>query len=65
MTMLSFRVPDDEVAEVRRWADALGVDRSEILRDALYRHLVVLKGEADAERWQQQPAMTRHAGPSH
>jgi hypothetical protein len=31
-------------------------DRSEILRDALRRHLVVLKGEAEAERWQQQPA---------
>lgn len=56
MTMLSFRVPDDDAAEVRRWAEALGVDRSEILRDALHRHLVVLKGEADAHRWQQLPA---------
>jgi hypothetical protein len=25
-------------------------------RYALHRHLVVLSGEADAERWQQQPA---------
>lgn len=56
MTMLSFRVPDDDAADVQRWADALGVDRSEILRDALHRHLVVLEGEADADRWQQQPA---------
>jgi predicted transcriptional regulator len=56
MTMFSFRVPDDEAAEVQRWAEALGVDRSEILRDALHRHLVVLKGEADAERWLQLPA---------
>jgi predicted transcriptional regulator len=56
MTMLSFRVPDDDAAEVQQWADALGVDRSEILRDALHRHLVVLKGEADAQRWEQQPA---------
>jgi antitoxin MazE2 len=55
MTMLSFRVPDDEAEAVQRWADALGVDRSEILRDALHRHLVVLSGEAEAERWQQQP----------
>jgi len=56
MTMLSFRVPDEDAAEVQRWAEALGVDRSEILRDAVHRHLVVLKGESDAERWQKQPA---------
>jgi len=56
MTMLSFRVPDEEADAVQHWADALGVDRSEILRDALHRHLVVLSGEADAERWRQQPA---------
>jgi predicted transcriptional regulator len=56
MTMLSFRLPDDEAVAVQRWADALGVDRSEILRDAIHRHLAVLQSEADAERWQQQPA---------
>jgi predicted transcriptional regulator len=56
MTMLSFRVPDDDAAEIQRWAQALGVDRSEILRDALHRHLVVLNGESDAEKWWQHPA---------
>jgi predicted transcriptional regulator len=56
MTMLSFRVPDDDAAAIAQWAEALGVDRSEILRDAVHRHLVVLETEADAERWQQQPA---------
>jgi predicted transcriptional regulator len=56
MTMLSFRVADDDADAVQRWADALGVDRSEILRDALHRHLVVLNGEADARRWEQRPA---------
>ena len=56
MTMLSFRVPDDDAAEVQRWAQALGVDRSEILRDALHRHLVLLNGESDAEKWERQPA---------
>ena len=56
MTMLSFRVPDEDAALVQHWADALGVDRSEILRDALHSHLVVLSGEADAGTWQQQPA---------
>ena len=53
--MLSFRAPDDDAAEVQRWAEALGVDRSEILRDALHRHLVVLNAEADADRWRRQP----------
>ena len=37
MTMLSFRVQDDEAAEIQRSAEALGVDRSEILRDAVHR----------------------------
>ncbi|HTX70516.1 MAG TPA: ribbon-helix-helix domain-containing protein [Solirubrobacteraceae bacterium] len=55
MTMLSFRVADDEAAAVQRWADALGVDRSEILRDALHRHLVALSGESDAEAWARTP----------
>lgn len=53
--MLSFRVPDQEAAEVQRWADALGVDRSEILRDALHRHLVALSGESDADAWERAP----------
>ena len=52
MTMLSFRVSDDEAAEVQRWAQALGIDRSEILRDALHQHLVGLSGEHDAEVWE-------------
>ena len=56
MTMLSFRVPDDDAAAIQQWAEALGIDRSEILRDAVHRHLVLLKTETDAERWQQQPA---------
>lgn len=56
MTMLSFRVADEDAAEVKRWADALGVDKSEILRDALHRHLVVLNGEWDAEIWRREPA---------
>jgi predicted transcriptional regulator len=55
MTMLSFRVSDHEAAEVQRWAEALGTDRSEILRDALHRHLVGLSGEHDAQVWQRAP----------
>ncbi len=56
MTMLSFRVGDDEAAEAQRVAEALGVDRSQLLREALHRHLVGLRGELDAERWEASPA---------
>ncbi len=55
MTMLSFRVNDADASDAQRWADRLGVDRSELLRDALRRHLVRLAGELDVERWQAQP----------
>ncbi len=55
MTMVSFRVKDDEAAALQRWARALGVDRSELLRDALHRHLAALSSENDIEAWQRQP----------
>ncbi len=55
MTMLSFRVGSEEAAEAQRWADRLGVDRSELLREALRRHLVRLASEDDAETWADQP----------
>jgi hypothetical protein len=53
--MLSFRVRDDEAAAVQRWAEALGVDRSEILRDALHRHLVALSSDHEADAWARTP----------
>jgi antitoxin MazE2 len=55
MTMLSFRVADDEAVEVQRWAKALGLDRSELLREALHRHLVRLRSEGDASAWERIP----------
>jgi Arc/MetJ-type ribon-helix-helix transcriptional regulator len=55
MTMLSFRVGDRDADEVRRWAQALGIDRSELLREALRRHLDRLASEDDAERWAAAP----------
>jgi hypothetical protein len=51
MTMLSFRVGVDEAAKARQWADRLGVDRSELLRDALRLHLVRLAAEDDVTTW--------------
>lgn len=56
MTMLSFRTADDEAVEAQRWAEALGVDRSELLREALHRHLVGLRGEHDGAKWEESPA---------
>jgi len=56
MTMLSFRVPDADAAEAQSWAEALGIDRSELLREALHRHLAALRGEDDASKWERSPA---------
>ena len=55
MTMLSFRVNADEAADAQRWAERLGVDRSELLREALRRHLLRLASESDATLWEEQP----------
>lgn len=55
MTMLSFRVAEADAQGAQSWAQRLGVDRSELLRDALRRHLHRLASEMDAETWQEQP----------
>lgn len=55
MTMLSFRVEDRDAEEAQRWAKALGVDRSELLREALRLHLDRLASEGDPDRWTASP----------
>lgn len=55
MTMLSFRVEDTEAEDAQQWAERLGVDRSELLRQALRRHLDRLRSEDDAQRWVAKP----------
>jgi len=55
MTMISFRVDDDAATAAQRWADELGIDKSELLREALRRHLTRLASEHDAEVWLDQP----------
>jgi predicted transcriptional regulator len=55
MTMLSFRVDDADAERLKQWAERIGVDRSEVLRDALRRHLLRLAGENDAATWAEQP----------
>jgi hypothetical protein len=55
MTMLSFRVDDRDADAARRWAETLGIDCSQLLRDALRRHLDRLASEGDADRWAATP----------
>ena len=55
MTMLSFRVEDEEAAAIGRWANELGVDRSALLREAVRLHLNRLASEHVAERWEALP----------
>lgn len=51
MTMLSFRIEDHEAARVQHWADELGIDRSELLRDAIRRRINGLVAEKEAAAW--------------
>lgn len=53
--MLSFRVEADLAEQVEAWAEALGVARSEVLREALRRHLVTLRAEHDVDAWTETP----------
>lgn len=55
MTMMSFRADDAEAAAAQRWADELGIDKSELLRVALHRHLVRLAAEHEADKWVASP----------
>lgn len=53
--MVSFRADDDDIADADRWAQRLGVERSELLRDALATHLARLASEADAASYEAVP----------
>ncbi|HEU4319723.1 MAG TPA: CopG family transcriptional regulator [Acidimicrobiia bacterium] len=55
MTMFSFRVEEAEAEEATRWAQRLGMDRSELLREALHQYLVRLRAEDDVEAWLKMP----------
>ncbi len=55
MTMLSFRVDPGDAEQVREWARRLDVDKSELLREALRRHLLRLASENDAVTWAAEP----------
>lgn len=53
--MVSFRADEADVAEADRWAERLGVERSELLREALAGHLARLAAEADVAAYADQP----------
>ena len=53
--MLSFRVNEDDAAAVELWAERLHIDRSELLRAALRRHLSALAAELEARAYEAQP----------
>lgn len=55
MTMLSFRIDADRAAHTQAWATELGIDRSQLLRDALHEHLTRLEAERDVDRWEATP----------
>lgn len=59
--MMSFRANDSEAAKAQEWADALGIDKSELLRDALHRHLVQLASQNDAKLWKTNPLTEEEA----
>jgi metal-responsive CopG/Arc/MetJ family transcriptional regulator len=55
MIMISFRVDDADVAEIEKWARRLHIDRSELLRDALRRHLAELAADQDVHGYAEEP----------
>jgi hypothetical protein len=46
-TTLSLEVSDDEAAHAREWADRLGIERPQLLRDALRSYLLALAAATD------------------
>jgi hypothetical protein len=55
MTMISFRANDADVAALDGWTLRLHIDRSELLRDALRRHLAQLAADHDVRAYVEQP----------
>lgn len=55
MTMMSFRVDDSEAIQAQRWAHELGIDKSELLREALHLHLTRLASEQEVLTWIDNP----------
>jgi hypothetical protein len=59
--MVSFRAEEQDVAEADRWARRLGIERSELLREALATHLARLAAEDDAASYATHPFTAEEA----
>lgn len=55
--MLSFRIDDVQAARIQEWAERTGVDRSELLREAVRHHLDTLTARLEARTWEDDPAL--------
>ena len=55
MTMLSFRVDAAEAERAQELAEYLGIALSEMIRDALRRHINAIGAERDAEIYEAMP----------
>jgi hypothetical protein len=53
--MVSFRADEEDVAAADSWAAALGIERSELLREALAAHLARLAAEGEAAAYERVP----------
>lgn len=53
--MVSFRADEDDVARADDLAERLGIERSELLREALASHVARLLAEYDAEAYRAAP----------
>ncbi len=53
--MLSFRINDDDAQAATEWAERLGIDRSQLIREAVRHHLNRLRAEDEIEAWAKQP----------
>jgi Arc/MetJ-type ribon-helix-helix transcriptional regulator len=55
MTMISVRVDDADAAKIEQWAQRLDIDRSELVREALRRHLAELAADQDVHAYAEKP----------
>ena len=55
MTMVSFRVPPEQVEKAKECADYIGVALSELYREALRRHINAILAVRDAEIYEKMP----------
>ncbi|WP_419944962.1 ribbon-helix-helix domain-containing protein [Candidatus Poriferisodalis sp.] len=53
--MLSFRADEEDVEGIRQWSERLGIERSELMRDALRRQLARLAAVHEAALYEAEP----------